>query len=146
MSVKIFVDTNVLVSFRDSTEGDKQILAGQWLKWLWDNRCGCLSYQVLMEYYVTVTQKLTPGLDSATARNDVMDLLTWNPLAIDSSVVHGAWKVQDRYLLSWWDALIVSAAHITGSSHLLTEDLQQGQEYFELTAINPFVVQPHDLV
>lgn len=145
MSVRVFVDTNVLVYFRDGTEGQKQLRAGEWLNWLWENRSGRLSYQVLNEYYVTVTQKLKPGLDQTMARNDVLDLMTWDPLPIDGMVVQRAWRIQERFRLSWWDALIVSAAEISGCSHLLTEDLQPGQQFFDLTVISPFQTLPADL-
>ena len=59
---KCFVDTNVLIYSRDKTEPNKQQASIEWLAFLWKERNGRLSYQVLQEYYVTVTQKLKPGL------------------------------------------------------------------------------------
>lgn len=55
------LDTNVLVCARDSADSDKQTQAAAWLAQLWRSRQGRLSFQVLDEYYVTVTLKLRPG-------------------------------------------------------------------------------------
>jgi predicted nucleic acid-binding protein len=147
MSATIFVDTNVLVYRRDAGQGEKQAQAEAWMERLWTERNGRLSYQVLQEYYVTVTSKLRPGLDAASARNDVRSLLAWHPLTVDAGVIEGAWVIQDRYRLSWWDALIVAAAQVADCRFLLTEDLQDGQKLGEVRVLNPFDHSPEaDLV
>ena len=46
MSVKVFVDTNVLVYSRDASEPEKQRQAMVWMKHLWASRTGQLSFQV----------------------------------------------------------------------------------------------------
>jgi len=142
MSGNVFVDTNILVYSRDMSEPEKQQRAMVWLSRLWQNRSGRLSYQVLQEYYVTVTQKLKPGLPIEKARTDVRSLLAWNPLSIDAPMLEGAWVIQDRYSISWWDALIVSAAQTADSEYLLTEDLQPEQTIGGVTVINPFTTEP----
>jgi predicted nucleic acid-binding protein len=103
---------------------------------------GRLSFQVLQEYYVTVAEKFKPGLDAAYARGDVRSLLAWRPIPIDGSVLEGAWSVQDRFRLSWWDALIVSAAQIGGCRYLLSEDFRKGQKYGNVRVLNPFRTSP----
>lgn len=45
---------------------------------LWRTGKGRLSLQVLREYYVTVTSKLFPGLDAATARREILAFSAWN--------------------------------------------------------------------
>ena len=145
MTDRVFVDTNVLVYSRDSTEVEKQRQALEWLSYLWKERGGRLSSQVLQEYYVTVTEKLKPGLDTAAARADVRSLLAWGPLPVDARTIEGAWAIQDRYALSWWDALIVSAAQIADCRYLLSKDLQDGQEFGGLRVINPFSNSPVSL-
>lgn len=138
MSDKVFVDTNVLVYSRDAAEPEKQRQAMAWMEQLWTSRAGRLSFQVLQEFYVTVTQKLTPGLDPQNAREDVRALLAWDPIPVNDRLIEGAWLIQDRHNLSWWDALIVSAAQIGGCRLLLTEDLQEGQTIGNVRVINPF--------
>ena len=75
MSDRVFVDTNVLVYSRDSSEPTKQPVAEAWRRALWQSRAGRLSVQVLNEYYVTVTRKLTPGMPRDQAREEIEDLL-----------------------------------------------------------------------
>jgi predicted nucleic acid-binding protein len=134
-----FVDTNLLVYFRDTSEPDKQKIAGKWLEALWKNRTGRISFQVLNEYYVIVTQKLKPGMTQIDARLDIKNMMTWHPVPVDESVMEISWTIQDQYRFSWWDSLIVAAAVKTDCSVLLTEDLQHGQQIHDLTILNPFL-------
>jgi predicted nucleic acid-binding protein len=138
MNVKVFVDTNVLVYGRDASEPEKQARAWEWLAALWERRSGRLSFQVLQEYYVTVTAKLSPGLDKESARREVRALLAWQPLPVDARIMEGAWLLQERYLLSWWDALIAGAAQAAGCRYLLSEDFQEGLDLGGIRVINPF--------
>lgn len=142
MSDRVFVDTNVLVYARDATVPGKQERAAAWLRHLWGSGTGRVSYQVLQEYFVTVTQRLTPGMPTAAARGDVRDLTTWNPVAASLSTMEAAWAIQDRYQLSWWDALIVASAQEAGCSTLLTEDLQHGLQIGDLAVVSPFEAAP----
>ena len=64
MGAKVFVDTNILVYCRDASEPEKQQKAMAWMTRLWETGCGRLSFQVLQEFYVTVTQKLKLIFDS----------------------------------------------------------------------------------
>jgi predicted nucleic acid-binding protein len=142
----VFVDTNVLVYGRDASEPDKQPVAASWLRRLWEERAGRLSSQVLHEYYVTVTERLDPGLDQEVARADVRSLLVWRPIALDAGILEGAWAVQDRHRLSFWDSLIVSAAQVGGCKYLLTEDLQDGQDLDGLEVVDPFRRSPDTIL
>lgn len=141
----VFVDTNVLVYSRDATEPDKRARATAWLQTLWRSGTGRVSFQVLQEYYVTVTSKLRAGLPAADARADIRDLLAWRPIGIDGRIVADAWEVQDRFRLSFWDALIVASARAAGSDRLLTEDLSDGQALDGLVVLNPFRNEPGSL-
>lgn len=145
MTAKVFVDTNVLVYNRDASEPEKQKQAMAWMTHLWREQTGRLSFQVLNEFYVTVTSKFQPGMDPQSAREDVRSLLSWNPIPINTGVVEGAWPIQDRYRLSWWDALIVSAAQVSDCRYLLTEDLQENQKLENMEVINPFHSHPESI-
>jgi len=138
----VFVDTNVLVYDQDSSEAVKQPIAHRWLEHLWRTRQARLSVQVLSEYYVTVTRKLSPARSPELARADVRDLMLWRPVPLDESLMSRAWTLEDRFGLSWWDALVVSAAQVARCPHLLTEDLQDGQELDGIRVVDPF---RHDL-
>ena len=138
----VFVDTNVLVYARDTTDPRKHTAARSWMERLWSSRAGRLSTQVLHEYYVTVTRKLHPGLSKDAARSDVRDLAAWQPIALDDNVVRRAWAVEDRFDLSFWDALIVAAAQSAGCRYVLSEDLQHGQDLHGVEVLSPFQSEP----
>lgn len=144
MTGPYFVDSNVLVYSKDASEPAKQTQAGEWLQFLWKERVGRLSVQILGEFYVTVTQKLSRGLTREAAREEVRDLLAWEPAVIDLTMIERAWSIQDRHVLSWWDSLIVAAAQILGCRYLLTEDLSAGQHLDDLEVVNPFEKSPED--
>src|SRR6266702_8650582 len=59
-----FVDTNVLVYAHDVTAGDKHGRARALVEELWETRQGCLSVQVLQEFFVTTTRKIPKPLDA----------------------------------------------------------------------------------
>lgn len=129
---------------RDSRDPAKRARAAQWISSL-GPRAGHLSVQVLNEYYVTVTRKLRPGLSSQEARADVLDLHSWEPVAVDRTTVESAWMLEDRFSLSFWDALIVASARLQSCTHLLSEDFQQGQDLDGLVVIDPFSTAPEEV-
>ena len=131
---------------RDRSEADKQRRAAEWMGSLWETGLGRLSYQVIQEYYVTLTTKLDPPRSTEDARDDVTALGAWNPVGIDHRTIEGAWDVQDHYGYSWWDSLIVAAALQSGSRYLLTEDLQTGLVIDTMTIISPFAQEPEEIL
>lgn len=138
MSARIFVDTNILLYARDRGEKQKQGIAQACLEQLWEQRNGCVSVQVLNEFYVNATQKLKPGLTRNEAWEDVEALLAWDPVVLDMPLVGRGFVLQSRYDLSFWDALIVAAAERAGCAKLLSEDFAEGAIYAGVQICNPF--------
>ena len=134
----IFVDTNALVYRYDTRELVKQSRAADWFTFVWRSRTGRLSFQVLQELYATLTRKLRPAMPAPDARQIVRSLAFWQPVAVDLAMLERAWFVQDRYSVSWWDALIVAAAQVCECKVLLTEDLQHGQIFDTVRVVDPF--------
>ena len=60
-----FVDTNVLIYAHDRSAGDKYTRARDLVRELWQSGEGCLSIQVLQEFFVNVTQKVARPLTPA---------------------------------------------------------------------------------
>lgn len=133
-----FVDTNVLVYGFDESDPAKRGRAQRVMRRLWETRSGRLSDQVLNEFYATVTRKLTPPLSRTQAREEVEDLLGWEPVHPSASLFAEAWRLEDRHGFSWWDSLILAAALAQNCATLLTEDLQDGLEIDGLRIVNPF--------
>ena len=140
--MSVFVDTNVLVYARDPGHPEKQERAMAWISHLWATRDGRVSTQVLNEYYVTVTRRLTPGLPPARARADVEALFAWDPQPVDSALVQRAFETGEAARISHRDALIVAAAHAAGCEYVLSEDLNDGQRIGAVTVISPFTHTP----
>ncbi len=146
MTPLVFVDTNVFVYARDTSEADKQPAAAKWLEHLWETETGRISFQVLQEYYVTASRRLVPPIPLPRARAHVRALETvWRPVATDEATLEQAWRLEDRMSISFWDALIVAAASRVGCRYLLTEDLQHGRTIDSLEIIDPFEVTPAQL-
>lgn len=95
---------------------------------------------MLQEFYVKSVQKWPRARDEARA--EVRDLLAWQPATVDAAILERGWKLQDRYQLSFWDALIVAAAQSLRCRYLLTEDLQTGQDLDGVIVISPFRTDP----
>jgi predicted nucleic acid-binding protein len=139
MSDRRFFDTNILVYSRDLSEPVKHEIAFDVVREAWEDRSGRISTQVLNEFYVTVTQKLDPGLSTDEAWIDINALAAWQPVAIDMECLRTARQVQLRHDTSWWDALIIAAAYLSESRILLSEDLNHGQVYMDIEVVNPFL-------
>jgi predicted nucleic acid-binding protein len=143
MTALVFVDTNVLIYAVDTASKEKQEAASRWRAELWKSRLGRTSYQVLQEFYVQALRKNPKQAELAQA--EVRDLVAWNPLPVDAAVIETAWGLQERFSLSFWDALIVAAAQALECRFLLTEDLSHGQDFDGVRVVNPFRVAPGDL-
>jgi predicted nucleic acid-binding protein len=144
MTAAVFVDANVIVYSRDRRDELKQRTAAEWMRQLWWEQRGRTSIQVLNEFYWIVTRKLKPQVAAEDAWRDVELLLGWKPQALDQVLIQRARRVEERYRVSWWDAMIVAAAQLQGCTLLLTEDLQHGAVFDGVQVCNPFLSQLQD--
>jgi len=126
MIARAFVDSNVLVYAHDRAAGSRQEQAAAKLKDLWRRRTGCLSTQVLQEFYVTVTRKIAKPVSAGVAREAVREYAAWvrNPLTPATLLRAAELSERGRCPL---DALILAAAEQDGAAELITEDLNHGQ-------------------
>ncbi|MFN0148183.1 MAG: PIN domain-containing protein [Dehalococcoidia bacterium] len=137
-----FVDTNVLVYSKDGSDPAKAGRAQEWLRRLWLQGSGRTSVQALNEFYNVASRKLTGQISLSEARAAVLTFRAWSPQELNVELAQKAWDLQDRFSLSWWDALIVAAAQAQGCAYLITEDLQAGQRFDGVLVVNPFVTEP----
>jgi len=144
MNDRVFVDTNVLVYAHDADEGKKHSSAKELLSKLWETRTGILSTQVLQEFIVAVTRKVPRPIHVAQARRAVRNYLAWQLVVNDSKIILQATEIQEAHQLSFWDALIVSAAFAGNASVIATEDLNHGQLIEGILIQKPFVKRTSD--
>ena len=65
------------------------------------------------------------------------DYLTWHLVVNGGESILDALDLEARYQISFWDALVVHAAHASGAEVLYSEDLSDGQTYGSVRVINP---------
>jgi predicted nucleic acid-binding protein len=132
-----FADTNVLLYAisRDPAEQDKakcasDILAGRDL---------ALSVQVLQEFYVQATRASRPDAIGHSQAVRLIESFQRFPVHdLTSGIMMAALDARRRFQLSSWDAAIIEAARAMGCTQVLSEDLNDGQDYGGVRVTNPF--------
>jgi len=138
MSDKIFVDTNILIYAHDIDSGLKHDTAVKVITDLWERANGILSNQVLQEFYIVVTKKMPKSMSLPEARATIKNYLKWQIEENNSNSILRASEVQEKHNISFWDALIVTAAEQAGAAKILTEDMNSGQTIESILIENPF--------
>ena len=138
MSGNCFIDTNILVYAFDKSESQKQAIAQQILKEKGNWGKIVLSTQVLQEFFVVVTKKLTQPLPKEIAYQVVQSLAEYPLVEINAPIILKAIHRHQTDNFSFWDALIVEAALNAGCYVLLSEDMQENRRIDSLIIQNPF--------
>ena len=139
MSGRCFVDTNILLYAYDFEAGMKHKIAAEVLRGLWRNDAGALSTQVLQEFYVNVTAKISKPISPAQARTIISRYRVWPLEENNADSILRASEIQEHFRLSFWDALIIAAAIKAGAKTLLSEDLNAGQVIEGVKIVNPLL-------
>jgi predicted nucleic acid-binding protein len=132
-----FVDTNVLLYAisRDATEEDKTNRASHILA----ERDLALSVQVLQEFYVQATRASRPDAIGHRQAVQLIESFRRFPVQdVTSGIMMAALGARQRFQLSYWDAAIIEAARAMGCTHVLSEDLNDRQDYEGVQVTNPF--------
>ena len=137
MSAEAFLDTNILV-YAVSSAADEEPKR-KMSEMLIENVDFGTSAQVLQEFYNTVTRKIAVPLTHEAARSWLEDLAELELAPIDADLVMAGADIANRYQTSYWDGAIIAAAERIGAKTLYTEDLNHGQAYGSVTAINPYI-------
>jgi predicted nucleic acid-binding protein len=133
---KGFFDTNVLLYMLADADARKRAVARQLFERCVDTNTIILSTQVVQEFYAAGSRKLSQPVRDL--RITVGKLLTLPLVTLGPAEIRSALHFEDRYGISFWDALIVAAAVSGGANVLYTEDLSDGQQYGPVTVRNPF--------
>ena len=133
-----FVDANVLVYAFDSSAARKQQAAKQLLERLWEDGSGCVSVQVLQEFFVTITKKVPKPLPVDDAKARIREFAAWNVFAPKADDIVAAIDLHTQAKIGFWDAMVVLAAAESECEVLWTEDLNDGQFMRGVRIRNPF--------
>lgn len=132
-----FADTNVLLYAvsRDPEERHKAERA----RGILGERDLALSVQVLQEFYVQATREGRPDpLTHEQAAKLVESFLRFPVVDVTQQVMLAAIATRHRFLISYWDAAILEAARSLGCDTVLSEDLNDGQDFGGVEVQNPF--------
>lgn len=133
-----FIDTNILVYAYDNHVPHKQQQAQEVILQGIRNDNIVISTQVLGEFFTVVTRKINPPLPVKAAKEIITYLGRLTIQEIDYPIVKRALDTHEKYHLSYWDALIISAAERSFCKRILSEDFNSGQFYHGIEAVNPF--------
>ena len=139
MSDRIFVDTNILVYAHDLSAGDRHAEASAVIETLWEEETGVISTQVLQEFYVTLTRKIKNPLKPDEAREIIRNYIAWPVQINDPETTIRASEIEEKNILSFWDAMIVAAALRLQAKKIITEDMNHGQIIEGILIENPLL-------
>jgi predicted nucleic acid-binding protein len=136
MKVDRFFGTNILLYAYDLDAPEKRAVA----LGLVEAACAnlgtvAISVQVLQELHVNLTRCGVPAIEAGQI---IRDFEPWPVVDNTQALLHAALEEQTRWQISLWDALILAAARASGARELITEDLNHGQDYGGVRAVNPF--------
>ena len=98
-----------------------------------------ISTQVLSEFYVTVTRKISEPLPLDAARQELHLLSRLVVVDTDAALVLRAASMQEKWQTNFWDAMILAAAERARCATVWSEDLSSGQSYSTVRVLNPFL-------
>ena len=138
MNGKTFVDTNVLIYAigRGASEAAKSHTANSLLQ----ERDLAISTQVLQEFCVQATRTTRRDpLSHVEAVSFIETLCEFPVQETTLDLVRAALRTKERFKISYWDAAILEAARALGCDTVLSEDLNDGQNFDGVRVVNPFV-------
>lgn len=94
---------------------------------------------MLQEFYTVAIRKADFRLTPAEGVKWLEKLEEFPCTPVTQSLVKVAALRSIRYGISYWEGAIVAAAEALGAPILYTEDLNNGQAYGSVRAVNPFV-------
>ena len=138
MSVRAFVDTNVIVYAHISNDLEKHNSALSLLKERLVGSNVWISTQILSEFYAVMSKNQHEHIQIVKFIESIMQRTNVKPVARET--VEGALHIKARYQLSYWDSLMLSSAIECGCETVYTEDLQHNQIIEnKLLIVNPFL-------
>lgn len=138
MTGKVFIDTNILVYAYDMSEPDKQEKALTYLDQLISFDQGVISAQVLSEFYVTVTGKISDKMNANQAEERINNFCQiWPVLQLNEMVVLEAVRGVQDHSFSYWDSLIWATARLNQVAIIASEDYTSGSYIEGIRFFNP---------
>ena len=132
-----FVDTNILIYAisKKPAESAKATKAKDLLNAL----DLAISVQVLQEFYAQATR--AARVDRLSHQQATLLITSFCRYPVQETtlvLMEAAFRTTERYQISYWDAAIIEAARTLGCREILSEDLNDEQDYGGVRVVNPF--------
>ena len=131
-----FLDTNVLICSIDGKDPAKQVVAREIVVSAVRGGGFLISAQVLNEFSNIALLKLKLSVEEV--RKFVSFFSRIGVVSLESRWTDAALLLKQRYETQFFDSLLLAAAQENGCDEILTEDLNDGQMYGSVKAVNPF--------
>jgi len=131
-----FIDTNILVYAADDTDRAKFDAACEIVFKAASDAGYLVSAQVVNEFASVLYRKLKKTDDEVLELLDLVKSLNIVPLLPEWTC--RAVQIKAQYGLQFFDSLLLAAAEANRCDTILTEDLNDGQVYAGVRAVNPF--------
>ena len=131
-----FLDTNVLIYSIDGKDPAKQVVAREIVVCAVRGGGFLISAQVLNEFSNIALLKLKLSVEEV--RKFVSFFSRIGVVSLESRWTDAALLLKQRYETQFFDSLLLAAAQENGCDEILTEDLNDGQMYGSVKAVNPF--------
>lgn len=139
MNDRVLVDTNVLVYAYDRSEPKRQRQALRVLDQLAVSGAGVISTQILAEFFVVVTRKLTIPLSIDAAHDSIKNYLrSWTVIAVTGIIVLEAARGVREHQFSFWDAQVWAAARLNQIPIIFSENFSSGAVIEGIKFVDPF--------
>jgi predicted nucleic acid-binding protein len=131
-----FFDSSIFVYTDDRSSPEKQEQAIALFSAHLRDSTAVVSLQVLQEYFAASTRKLKVPADKAQRKVEIM--ARCRVVRLEPTDVLRAIELHRLSHVSFWDALIVQAARLSGAATLYSEDMQADSIVGGVKVINPF--------
>ena len=134
-----FLDSNIFLYYCDPTDSAKQSIARKIVLEAVQDGGSVISAQVLNEFACVAMRKLKKTYEEVLTFIDVFKLI---PVCdVKSKWTVRALGIQRQFGLQFYDSLLLAAAEANGCTEFLSEDLNDGQIYCGMKAVNPFKIK-----
>src|SRR5215475_11896819 len=135
---RFFLDTNIFVYAFDPSVPAKHRIAADLIQDAIAKRNGAVSYQVIQEFYNVAIRRFATPMSPAEAQLYFSNV--FRPLfAVNFSpaLMFEAFRIRERYRLSWYDSLVFASAIESECRVLYSEDFQNGMLVDDVRVKNP---------
>ena len=132
----VFIDTNIWVYALSSQDHAKKKVAVELIAKSYRDDVICVSSQVVKEFANFAFRKTDK---SAAEINAMLSKIGSYAFVADTKeLIREGVAAKETWQVNFYDALIIAAATKAGCSTIFTEDLNSGQKYGSVIAVNPF--------